>query len=131
MTDYSQNILDGFYAGNSKIIEVEITDTFGNPIDLTNAIATYGMVNSKDEWVVQKSSSLSSEIDIIDPTNGVLQVFIEPSDTLPLYGTFIHHLNIVDVNGNESTVLAGRVNIFKSYARRYSYRSLQAYLSGG
>lgn len=132
MTAIIQNILDGFYAGNAKTIAVTVSLPSGNPKDLTSATVTYGVVDEDDQFVILKSSLYGdTQVKITDAGNGVVEVYIAPGNTIHLNGTYTHHMNVVDANGDEETVLVGRVNIFKSFARRFNLTSQSAYLAGG
>ena len=132
MTAESQNILEDFYSGNSKDIQVTVTEFSGSAKDLTSAIITYAIVDDNEEWVVQKSSlNGASQIEITDAPNGVFVIHILPSDTIHLHGDYIQHANVIDNTEDEETVMVGRIRIYKSFAQRYKYGQITAYLAGG
>jgi hypothetical protein len=67
---------------------------------------------------------------IIDPATGVVYINLVPSDTFNVYGSFRHHVNIVDGAGLEETVLSGQINIFRTLAKRLRLSNQAAYLEG-
>jgi hypothetical protein len=131
MTAERQDILTDFYAGNSKIIRVLVVKPDGSPKDISNAEITYAMVTDTGIIILSKSSTAgSSEIEIVSGIGGAFVVKINPPDTITLAGTYRHHANVVDTNGDDETVMVGKVNISKSFARRYRRNTKTAYLLG-
>lgn len=131
MTIEKQDILADFYAGNSKIISVTVSKQDGSAKDLSQCEVTYVLINQKGDVVLRKSSNLPDHVTISGVTNEIASVFLSPDDTDTLHGTFTHHMNIVDENGYEETVMTGKVRIFQSFAVRYRFTNLSAYVSGG
>ena len=131
MTAIRQDIDEGFFSGNQKYIRVFVKDDDGNPKSLTGGEASYVMVTDAGVIVVRKSSYAGiSEIEFVDEAAGELVVKVTSLDSSQLSGTYRHQLNFVDSNGDEETVMAGKVDISKSYARRYRYSSIHAFLQG-
>lgn len=130
MTLERQDIVDSFYSGNSKTIRVTIRDDSGNLKDLANAEITYALFGRETEtvYIYKASYNGTNEIQVVG--TGVCDIFLKPSDTANLYGTYRHHVNVVDANGDEETVLSGKVEIHKAMARRQRHYSTAAYLQG-
>lgn len=57
-------------------------------------------------WVINKSSAMASQIAIVDPANGVINIFLSPGDTQPLSpnGTYLYELIGTDSAGNTFTL---------------------------
>jgi hypothetical protein len=132
MTYERQDIAADFYAGNSKQIAVTVYKPDGNRKDITSSEITYAVFTDAYEIVLLKSSSDGAEhIEITDGPNGEFLIYLAPSDTVNINGTFRHHANVVDAYGDEETVFSGKINIFRSFARRFRRSSASAYLVGG
>lgn len=133
MTFERQDVTEDFYAGNSKdlTITIYLDEAKTTVKDLTGAEITWALFTDDHNVLLVKNSVDSSEIEVPTPANGICIVHIDPADTLDLYGTYKQHVNVVDGNGKESTVLTGKVRIFRSFARRPSDDSQAAYLEGG
>jgi len=133
MTKERQDIKEDFYAGNYKEIEVicyepdEVTRT-----DLTGMEITYAIFTDENEVVLAKSSHQGTDyIEITDAVNGEFVIKLNGGDTAFLHGTYRHHVNAVDTNGHEETILSGKINIFKAFAIRFRLDTWSAYLAGG
>lgn len=137
MTVERQDITADFYQGNTKKLRDHVVDDDGGPKNLTNAEVTFALFLDKTEVVVlQKSSKRNDpfgtkEITIDNALNGDITVHLWPSDTHNFYGTFRYHINVIDSNGYEETVTTGKINIFKSFAKRFGIDTVPAYLLGG
>lgn len=136
MTMERQDILSDFYAGNSKKIRIMVVDDAGAPKDLTSAKITFAMFEEKSEAIrlIKSSTGLDeiagSQITIDNPTGGQMTIHLWPKDTYNVVGTFRYHVNVVDGTGFEETVTTGKINLFKSFAKRPHAENLSAYLSG-
>lgn len=134
MTQERQNISEDFYSGNYKEIAVTVYQDIAltTPKNLSGAEISYSLFTDNGRVVLRKSSANGAgEINITDPNNGGVIVYLMPPDTANVNGTFRHQMNVVDASGYEETVLTGVVNIFKSYAKRFRSSSISAYLQGG
>lgn len=137
MTFEEQHINEDFYAGNYKEITVTIyeDEEKTSPKDLAGGIISYTILtNEKEPEVVLTKSSArgNDEIEILAPsTDGKCVIKLIAADTVHLYGTYIHQMNMRDSNGHDETVLTGRIRIFKSFARLPSEDTQKAYLEGG
>ncbi len=132
MTFERQNLMEDIYAGNTVDITVTIYEDEQKTVvkDLTGAEITWSLFTD-DNRILLTKSSVDSGITAPTPGNGQCIVHILPPDTTHIYGTFNHMLNVVDANDDESTVLTGKIRIFKSFAKRPRDGSLNAYLEGG
>jgi len=131
MTTEQQDVLADFYQGNDKNLLVTILKPDDTPKDLTGGELTYVWMTDKYVEVLRKSSLVGTEIELVAPANGVCTVHLDGKDTLSLYGTYYHHLNLVDASGVEETVLTGRINVFRTKAIRQRASLIHAYLAGG
>ncbi len=131
MTIERQDIMEDFYAGNYKELAIHVTNKDGSDKDLTGAEVTYAIFTDKGVVKLYKSSNDGDlAIELTEPSQGRCIVYCWPWDTALLSGTFRHHVNVVDVNGKEETVLVGTVRIFTAYARRQRTDSQSGYLLG-
>ena len=130
MTAEQQDIVADFYQGNTKNILVTILDAQGAPKDLTSGELTYVWMTDKWVEILRKSSVDPTQIEIVSAINGTCIVHIDPKDTVSRYGTYYHHLNLLDATNVEETVLTGRINIFRTRAQRSRSSSAHAYLLG-
>lgn len=130
MTMERQDILEDFYAGNYKVLRDTVLLANGNPKDLTGAEVTFALFTDKNQVLIVKSSENINEVEIVDATAGVVDIFLQPEDTLHLSGLYRYHVNAVDANGYEETVTSGKIHIYASFARRYRHSKSPAYLTG-
>lgn len=133
MTKERQDIKEDFYAGNYKEIEVICYEPDGvTRTDLTSTEVTYAIFSDENEILLAKSSNQGiDQIELTDAVNGELVIKLYGGDTAFLNGSFRHHVNVVDTNGYEETILSGKINIFKAFAKRFRTTNVNAYLSGG
>lgn len=128
MTMQKQDILDGFYEGNSKKILVEIKEE-GVLKSLPGSQITYVIMDRTDYDIVHlmKRSYVDGEgITIVG--EGLCQIEFFPSDTIDLHGTFRHHLNVVDNIGKQATVFTGLIMVHETSGNRYLETGKPAYL---
>lgn len=134
MTKLKQDINQAFYSGNTKIIKVTIEDAddIDDQLkDLENAELTYVVTERTDYTrVILRKSSHKGESEVKITGKGTCEIYLYPSDTINIYGTFRHHLNVVDKYNKEATVLVGMVRIHQNSAQRYRERALSAHLEG-
>lgn len=71
------------YRGSSKTLELTVTDSSGNPVDLTGSeIVLTVKCDLKDENPeFQKRSTDPLQIDIYYPKGGKARIFLSPTDT--------------------------------------------------
>lgn len=131
MTLERQDITESFYSGNAKTLHVTIYDDAGALKDLTGATITYMMfhrTNNTPVYISKSTNAGDGEIEIVGL--GLCDVHINSNDTAALFGTFRHHLNVVDANNKEETAFTGKVEIHYTPARRYETVSIKSYLEG-
>lgn len=132
MTRERQDITEDFYSGNYKEIEVTCYNPDNSLKDLTNSEITYAIFTNANVTLLRKSSAQgTASIEIIDAPNGKFVIKLVPKDTSSIYGTYRHHVNVVDSAGHEETILTGRIDIFRAFALRFRTSYQSAYLSGG
>ena len=97
------------FRGDSRTLAITVTDSADQPIDLTGAIARFTVRKAIDkEVLISKSSADPAQIDIIDPTNGKLEIYIVPNDTKTLKpGGYVFDVEITLSNGKVYTVVFG------------------------
>ena len=137
MTAEQQDILKDFYDGNSKTIRVTIKDCDGELKPLEDCEITYVLfgrpsvpLSPKDKDIEIRKSSYNGDDEIKVISTGICEIYLKPPDTLNKYGTFRHHLNVVDEYGSEQTVFSGKVEIHRTPAKRYRELGRKAYLAG-
>lgn len=105
MTDFT------LYAGDDKLLTVTVTDGEGEPVDLTGA--------QKIRWQLGKGpgktpiveKALGQGIEVTDGPGGIFTVTLDSADTEALKGSYYHEAEVIDEDGNVSTVLTGTVTI--------------------
>jgi len=109
MTETGQNFT--MWSGDTKVIEVTITDASGNAVNLTGATISYVLQRSVGSTVTI-SKTTASGISITDASGGVFQITLDASDTARLSGSsYYHECQITDTSGNVSTVFTGTVTM--------------------
>lgn len=98
------------YSGDSRIIDVAITDEAGTPVDVSTATAISYIFYKSGETLFTKT--LSAGITVATST---VTVTIDPEDTEDLAGDVIHEMQITTAGGGIYTVLQGTVKIIRDY----------------
>lgn len=75
-------------------------------VDLTNATALWVLAEAQGD-----RPRVSKEATITDAENGEVTVYLEPSDTERLCGTFHHELQLKDALGKTTTAMVGKAKI--------------------
>lgn len=118
-------LTDTMYAGNKRTMIFTILDADnGNvPLDVTNKYVQWALSRFSPTGdysttpVLEKKSSNVLQIAKIDPTNGVVHVFLIPADTLALFGDFYFELEVLASPGGEGVVVAtGTLTINRNVA---------------
>lgn len=95
------------WSGDSKVLEVTVTDADGDAVNLTGASIDYVMQDDADI-----SKSVGDGISITSPaTGGLFEITLDPSDTTALAGDYHHECEVTDSSDNVSTVFVGTVTI--------------------
>lgn len=92
-------------SGDSKVLEIEIGDDDGVSVDVTGANITYAIADRAIR-VTKQTGGQGVTID-----GSLVTVTLSPADTAGLAGVYSHEMEIVDMEGNVSTVLRGQVGI--------------------
>lgn len=101
-----------FWKGDSGIIIITAVDESDVPLDLDGATARWwvgkAVGSTGDDVVVKKSTGDGIVLDVA--TDGTtLTVTLDPEDTEGLTpGGFYHECEVVDVDGNVSTITTGK-----------------------
>lgn len=113
MTATGQNF--NIYQGDHKKVYVTTYDENDALLDITNCVINWVMYKRYPENIVLTKTT-SSGITITDPTNGVFLMNFYPIDTDLLLGEYNHEAELTDLANNVSTILVGKLNVYKSKA---------------
>jgi hypothetical protein len=107
-------------AGDTKRLQMTITDKVGTPVDLTEAQirwwASRGDVSQFSRTpVLQKS--LGNGIEDMGLFEGLFTVNLEPADTREFNGSYYYEVEITDAFGNVSTPIADTFTVTKDLIR--------------
>lgn len=92
------------YRGETKQINMSITDASGNPADLTSGSLTWIMsYNSNSDILITKI--LNSGITLISGTGGLFRINFASGDTVLYQGDYYHQTEFVTA-GEDRTILA-------------------------
>lgn len=90
-------------AGDDVTLEIQLTDTGGAAVDLSQTEVTWGLAPS----AVSEPKLIKTQSDgvtITDATNGTIEIELAPTDTSPLnYGDYYHEVQVVDDNNQVTT----------------------------
>lgn len=109
MTEINQNF--NMYSGDTKYINVLVTNEIGSPLDISGASIKWAGKRNIRSSTNDIFKSTSNGISLIDPIGGKFQIKLNPSDTQYLSGEFHHEAELIDVQGNVSTILLGNLTI--------------------
>lgn len=103
------------YEGNSKRINVTLTEADGSPVNL---------IGSTIRWVLKKNVYDATTLIIKDTnlgivadadlTTGKFTIKLVPADTNGHVGTLYHEAELEDSLGNITTILTGNITIQKA-----------------
>ena len=106
MSDFSMT------AGDSKVLEVTVTDADGAAVDLSGAqTIRWHMSRSVNSRPATVEKALGAGITVTNGPGGIFSVTLDSADTEDLRGDFVHEAEVIDEDGNVSTVLSGAVTI--------------------
>ena len=122
MAEQGQDVIG--WAGDDIDIYIYVLGYDGLPLDLTDCTLTWGLgaANSSPATLL-KSSTVSTEIQILDAITGQVVVHLDPPDTEVLSGTWRHELQIDDAYGSRETIMTGFVTIHKASIKPASARA--------
>lgn len=103
------------WKGDSAVITIPVKDKAGNWVSLSGASARWWMGKSvhaaASQVLIQKSTESFGGLEITNPAGGSewdLVITLDPIDTENIEsGTYYHEAEIVDSQGNISTVTTG------------------------
>ena len=112
MTETNQNF--DHWRGDAREITIPCVDAAGATIDLTDSTVRWRAFSLAEVAVILKATSLStvSLVRVNGPSGELdaIRFTIQPADTLSLApGIYRHEAETIDVLGNVSTVLEGKM----------------------
>jgi hypothetical protein len=118
-------LIDSVYAGNQREIRYTVIDQDNGGVakDLTGISARWALARLSTSGdpitatpvVTKDSANGSSEINITDPTNGKLSVFLLGTDSEPLAGDFYFELELyIDSTPFTLVVATGTLTVLKN-----------------
>lgn len=110
MTAQDQDIT-GYFAGDSLTIQITVTDSSGNALDLSGASIEWVLTETHDRTRLIEKTTENGGISITDAANGVFEIYVQPQDTADLTGDFDHEAEVTDAGGNVVTVTSGIISI--------------------
>lgn len=90
-------------SGDTKILNITAKTSSGTAINLTGVAIIWSLFPSTGGTALL-TKSVGSGISITDPSNGVFQVTLNPTDTASLEGLYQHEAQITDVTNNIQTL---------------------------
>ena len=110
------------FAGNTKRIIVLVKDDAGENVDISDALAcTFKAVEApmgraKYNSVVKITKVLDDSNGgvNINPTDSIITITLEPSDTAALKGQYFFELKLTEANGDVSTIVNGLLTVKES-----------------
>lgn len=101
----AENQTAEMYSGDSKLIEVTVTESDDTEHDMSGSDLTFKIGNK----VTKRSTD--NEISVTGSGNNVAEVELEPSDTDKLDGTFQMELEEETEAGDVATLMRGHITI--------------------
>ena len=107
------------YAGNSRILEVTVTDESDEAaLDLTGATTVTWIMADKPGGIASITKTLGSGVTVTDAVNGILQVIILAADSkIVTPGRYYHEVFLVDLSARPFTITVGNVNLFPAHTK--------------
>ncbi len=102
--------------GNSKLFAFPLTDSDGDPIDLTDCTVT---MTAKESYTDSDGAAIFQKTDgdgitVVSAVNGVITVDLEPGDTSSLTGRnvrLVYDIQVQTDAGRVSTPVRGRLTV--------------------
>jgi len=100
------------YSGDSRQLNIEITDETGAPVDVsTSSAVVYAIFRRNGEQVISKTLGAGVVTD-----TSVVTVDLEPADTADLAGdTYLHECQLITVDDLVYTVLSGSIKVLRDH----------------
>lgn len=99
------------WSGDSKVLEVAVTDVDDEAVVLTGATINYVLQKSSRGGQAIISKSTTDGISITNALAGKFEITIDASDTADLAGDYYHECQVTDSSSNVSTIFVGTVTI--------------------
>lgn len=101
------------YRGDNRTLEVTVKDSSDVVVDITNYTAKFTVRTHPDSTaVITKTTDSAAQIDLTDPTNGVLEIYILPTDTSSLAArTYDYDVEITSAGSVVSTVVVSTFDL--------------------
>ena len=96
------------YRGDDKTFQLTVKDSDDVAVDITGATLNFSLKRDPNETssLVTKSTDTVTEIDLTDPTNGIAEIYLVPSDTRDLSaGTYVYDVQITTSTGKIHTLV--------------------------
>ncbi|MFQ5647250.1 MAG: BppU family phage baseplate upper protein [bacterium] len=107
------------YRGDSRTLEVTVSDENG-PANLTGSTVKFSVKKKKGDtaYIIKKSTTDPSEINIVDAVNGKLEIYLIPDDTQDVAIASYHFDVEVETSTNKIyTVVAGKLSILEDITK--------------
>lgn len=99
------------YAGDTKNVEITVTDEEGLVIDLTDCELFWELSRIVGVQPPLLDKEIGSGLTVVTAAAGRFDVRLEPEDTESLEGVYYHEAKLVDDQGDVSTILSGWITI--------------------
>jgi hypothetical protein len=119
MTVSQQNI--EMVSGDSRRIHIDgVRDQDAryddSVVDLVGAQLRWGVLDRKGGDVLltkrtENAGGARAEINVVDPKDGEVYIYLDPADTETMAGRYYHELEMEDVSGMVSTLMNGYLDI--------------------
>lgn len=100
------------FSGDTKDLNVTVLNQDSAVVDLTGASVDF-TISKKPGGAALVTKTVGSGIVLTDPTNGVMDITLNPADTVSLKGAYHYQCRVTDVSLRETTVLFGTATIRK------------------
>lgn len=107
----TEQALNPLYAGESRVLNNTISDSAGNPVNLSGATITFKAAKRRNGAAII-TKSIGSGITVTNAGAGQHTVTLDPADTAALRGVLFWHIRVTDVGGRVSTTNIGTVAIY-------------------
>lgn len=101
------------YKGDTVVPVFSVVNSTGAPVDISGAtqITWIAQLNNDTGILITKSKTGGQITFVTDGTDGKFQVHVDPADTTPLSGFYVHKATLTDGAGNVTSVTVGRLQV--------------------
>lgn len=100
------------FAGDYRVLGVDVKDPAGAPIDLSGAAAIRWQLGKEPGKPPLASKSIGAGITVTDPVAGLFDVELTNADTETLKpGDYYHEAEVIITTGRPATILSGALTI--------------------